>query len=142
MIYTDKHETLTQVAIEVPFMEDVSELVAELKTDLAKTTGIGLAANQVGSLKRVILMNCNGFMGIVINPVIEKYSGKTKVSKEGCLSFPNTPHKNMRRDNQVVVTGFDENWQPIKKKCKALTAFCIQHEIDHLNGLTIKNNSI
>ena len=87
-------------------------------------------------------MNCNGFMGIVINPVIVKRSGKIKISKEGCLSFPNTPAKNMQRDNVVVVTGYDENWQPIKKKCKALTAFCIQHEIDHLNGLTIKNNNM
>lgn len=136
MIVKKGFPTLKQAAAEVPLNSDVSELVSTMKFELSKTTGIGLAANQIGELQRVILMNCNGFMGIVINPVITKRSGKIKNSTEGCLSYPGKQVK-VKRDNQIVVTGFDENWQPISKKCKALTAFCVQHEIDHLNGITI-----
>jgi peptide deformylase len=136
MIVQKGFPTLKQTADEVPHNTDVSDIVADLRSELAKTTGIGLAANQIGCLQRIILMNCNGFMGIVINPVITKRSGKIKNSTEGCLSYPGKQVK-VKRDNQIVVEGFDENWQPVKKKCKALTAFCVQHEIDHLNGVTI-----
>jgi len=136
MIVQKGFPTLKQIADIVPMNDDVSDVVAELRLELSKTTGLGLAANQIGSLQRIILMNCNGFMGIVINPVITKFSGKVKNSTEGCLSYPGKQVK-VKRDNQIVVEGFDENWQPIRKKCKALTAFCVQHEIDHLNGVTI-----
>jgi len=136
MIVKKGFPTLKQVSEIVEHGSDVSKVVNELRDELSKTTGIGLAANQIGSLQRIILMNCNGFMGVVINPVITKRSGKIKNSTEGCLSYPGKQVK-VKRDNQIVVEGFDENWHPIKKKCKALTAFCVQHEIDHLNGVTI-----
>ena len=136
MIVKNNYPTLSQIADAVEINSDVSDIVLNMRNELAKTTGIGLAANQIGVLKRIILMNCNGFMGIVINPVITKKSGKVKNSTEGCLSFPGKQVK-VKRDNQITVTGFDENWKPITKKCKALTAFCVQHEIDHLNGVTI-----
>lgn len=136
MLAKKGYPTLKQIANEVEHGSDVSSVVTELRNELSKTTGIGLAANQVGSLQRIILMNCNGFMGIVINPVITSRSGRIKNSTEGCLSYPNKQVK-VKRDNQIIVEGFDENWNPIRKKCKALTAFCVQHEIDHLNGITI-----
>jgi peptide deformylase len=136
MIVQKGFPTLKQVADDVPMGADVSDIVSEMRLELSKTTGIGLAANQIGCLKRIILMNCNGFMGVVINPVITKRSGKVKNSTEGCLSYPGKQVK-VKRDNQVVVTGFNEHWEPVSKKCKALTAFCVQHEIDHLNGITI-----
>ncbi len=81
-------------------------------------------------------MDTNGFSKAIINPVITKTSGKLKLGKEGCLSFPGK-RVDMKRDNIVVVEGFDEDWNPIKKKVRALSAFCVQHEIDHLNGITI-----
>ena len=136
MIVQKGFPTLSQVADEVILNSDVSDIILYMRNELSKTTGIGLAANQIGCLKRIILMNCSGFMGIVINPVITKRSGNIKNSTEGCLSYPGKQVK-VKRDNQVIVEGFDENWQPIKKKCRALTAFCVQHEIDHLNGITI-----
>ena len=136
MIVQKGFPTLKQVADKVVHNSDVSDIVSDMRLELSKTIGIGLAANQIGCLQRIILMNCNGFMGVIINPVITKCSGKIKNSTEGCLSYPGKQVK-VKRDNQVVVEGFDENWNPIKQKCKALTAFCVQHEIDHLNGVTI-----
>ncbi len=130
---------LNQKALEVPHGEDVSEIVAGMFEAMRKGKGVGLAANQVGILKRIIVVNTPGFCSAVINPVITKYSGKLKTSVEGCVSFPGK-RVNKRRDNSIVIEGFDANWQPIKKKVKALSAFCIQHEVDHLDGITILNN--
>lgn len=130
-------ETLHQKAIDVEFGSDVKELITEMWQIMSDNKGIGLAANQVGVLKRVIVVHTNGFSTAIINPVITKLSGKVKNSKEGCLSFPGKQSA-MKRDNIVVVEGFDENWNSIKKKVRALSAFCVQHEIDHLNGINIK----
>jgi peptide deformylase len=137
-IKTGNYKTLTQVAAPVPHGEDVKGLICDMWQVMSKHNGIGLAANQVGALKRVIVVHTNGFSTAIINPSITKLSGKVKNSKEGCLSFPKLT-KTMKRDNIVVVEGFDENWNPIKKKVRALSAFCVQHEIDHLNGITISN---
>lgn len=129
-------ETLHQKAEDVTNGEDVKDLISAMWKIMFANGGIGLAANQVGSLKRVIIVNTNGFSCAIINPVITKLSGKTKNSKEGCLSFPGKK-STIKRDNLIVVEGFDENWSPIKKKARALSAFCVQHEIDHLNGINI-----
>lgn len=137
-IVNQEHPALSTVSAEVPHGDDVFATVAEMRDLLFKTSGCGLAANQVGITKRIIILNTLGFMGAIINPVITKESGKLKRSPEGCLSFPKL-HVDMKRDNIVTVGGFDENWNPIKKKCRALTAFAVQHEIDHLNGITIQN---
>jgi peptide deformylase len=137
-IKTGNFETLTQVAAEVPHGEDVKAVIDEMWKVMLHNSGIGLAANQVGLLKRIIVVHTNGFTSAIINPVITKESGKLKLSKEGCLSFPGK-NIDMKRDNIIVVEGFDENWNPIKKKVRALSAFCVQHEIDHLDGITIVN---
>jgi len=129
-------ETLHQKAMEVERGEDVSDLISQMWKIMFKNKGVGLAANQVGVLKRVIIVNTNGFSCAIINPVITELSGFVKNSKEGCLSFPGKQSV-MKRDNRVIIEGFDADWNPIKKKVRALSAFCVQHEIDHLNGINI-----
>lgn len=133
-------EELKQVAIEVPHGEDVKPLIAEMWSIMRAHKGIGLAANQVGVLQRVIVVSTTGFTGAIINPKVTKWSGSLKRSTEGCLSYQGRK-VSVKRDNIVVVEGFDQNWKPIKKKIRALSAFCVQHEIDHLNGLTIDRYS-
>jgi len=121
---------------EVNHGDDVSSIVDDMFILMDKSKGIGLAANQVGLDIRVIVVDVKGFRTEIINPVITRKSRKIKLSNEGCLSFPNRTAK-IKRDDAVTVTGFDRNWNPIKKNCRGLLSYCIQHEIDHLDGITI-----
>ena len=130
---------LSKVAVNVPSGQDVSDLIQVMRDCLALEKGAGLAANQIGWLERVILINVADYVGAIINPVITKRSGKLVNSTEGCLSFPGRKVI-VKRDKMVTIEGFDENWQPIKKKLRGFSAFCAQHEIDHLNGITILPN--
>ncbi len=127
---------LKTVALEVPEGENVNELISAMFLTMRKNNGVGLAANQVGELKRVIVIGIDGFQQEFINPVITKRYGNKGKSVEGCLSFPGQVVK-MKRYKRIIVEGFDRDWQPIKRKLKGFTAYCVQHEVDHLNGITI-----
>lgn len=136
-IITKRNIALYQDCKEVPQGSDRTELIQTMWKLMSQKNGIGLAANQLGVLDRIIVIHVNGFSSEIINPVITKYSGKTKISKsEGCLSFPGK-RIDKKRDNQIVIEGFDRNWNPVRKKLRALGAFVAQHEVDHLNGITI-----
>jgi peptide deformylase len=137
-IVTKGHSALSERALKVPHGTDESVLIDIMWEALGKTSGIGLAANQVGILSRVIIINLNEFVGTIINPTITKCSDNLKLSKEGCISFPGQI-VNVKRESVVVVEGFDRHWNPIKKKFRGLGACCVQHEIDHLNGVTIED---
>ena len=131
-----KNDTLKIKSKPVDHGDDISILIDEMFDLMDKSKGIGLAANQVGLDIRVIVVDVKGYRTEIINPIITRQSRKIKLSTEGCLSFPNRTAK-IKRDEAVTVTGFDRNWNPIKKNCKGLLSYCIQHEIDHLNGITI-----
>lgn len=89
-------------------------------------------------LKRVIVIQTKGFRQVLINPVITGgYGGKSK-QKEGCLSFPRLLVQKIR-NKQITVEGFNEYWKPVTRKLKGDAARCVQHEIDHLNGITIND---
>ena len=134
----NNHSALYEIAEQVPENEDVSVLIQTMQQILAKTKGIGLAAPQIGVSKRVIIINTPGIHQIIINPVITRRRlGKT-TSIEGCLSYPGLTKK-MKRDKQIIVEGFNSIWEPVKFKLRGLESYCVQHEIDHLNGITIKN---
>jgi peptide deformylase len=134
MITTDKN-ILELVSDEVPMNTDVSEFVDIMRREMLKSKGVGIAAIQVAMSSRIIIINTERCQMVVINPVLS--DGKyPKQSKEGCLSVPNKRVK-VERFNHITISGFDENWKPVKKKLKALSAFVAQHEVDHLNGITI-----
>ncbi|AUR98384.1 polypeptide deformylase [Vibrio phage 1.250.O._10N.261.55.E11] len=135
-VLKDNEEALRTVASEVAPWEDVSQLVADMNSTMVKSKGIGLAANQVGVLKRVIVMATKNYTGAIINPVITNRTETVKTSSEGCLSVPNKQAK-VKRHYKITVEGFDENWNPLVLNLKQLSAYCAQHEIDHLNGITI-----
>ena len=120
-------------------VEEVTDKIRELLDDMVETmhkyNGVGLAAVQVGVLKRVIVIDLydeNGPMKL-INPVIIKEKGEQEV-EEGCLSFPNKYAK-MIRPKEVTVEALDENGKKIKIEAKDLLAQALSHEIDHLNGV-------
>ena len=131
------HIALSEKSKSVEHHDDVTILVSKMYQEMIKNNGIGLAANQLGTLKRVIVIATHHFNSEVINPVL--LNGRfEKESKEGCLSFPGET-STKKRFNRITIQGFDRNWNPISKNLKALSAFVAQHEVDHLNGITIKD---
>ncbi len=114
--------------------EKIKELIEDMLETMHKYNGVGLAAVQVGVLKRVITIDLYDENPpiILINPVILKQKGEQTV-EEGCLSFPNKYAK-VVRPKEVEVEGLDASGKKIKVKGKDLLAQALAHEIDHLNG--------
>ena len=120
-------------------VENVDEKLQILIDDMIETmhkfNGVGLAAVQVGVLKRVVVIHIDYEKDeplILINPEIIKQKGE-QVVEEGCLSFPNKFAK-VVRPQEVTLEALDRNGNTIKVTGKELLAQAISHEIDHLNG--------
>ena len=131
-------EILKKKSREVPEEEISTEKMQILIDDMIETmhkyNGVGLAAVQVGILKRVVVIDLYDDKGpiVLINPVILKTKGEQEV-EEGCLSFPNEFAK-IIRPLEVTVEYLDRNGEKVKVKAKELLAQAISHEVDHLNG--------
>ncbi len=100
--------------------------------------GIGLAAPQVGVEKRIVIVdlkeNNKSSPVIFINPVIIKESRERAVNEEGCLSIPGY-YAEVERAKEVDVEWYDLEGEKITKTFSGLFSICIQHEIDHLDGI-------
>lgn len=129
-------EILRKKSKEVENVDDkIRELLDDMLETMHKYNGVGLAAPQVGLLKRVIVIDLydgNDPLKLV-NPVLVKTKGKQEC-EEGCLSFPNQYAK-MIRPEEVVVEALNEKGQKVKIKAKGLLAQALCHEIDHLDGI-------
>lgn len=115
--------------------EKVQELIQDMLDTMHKLNGVGLAAVQVGILKRIVVIDLyeDGVEPyILINPEIIKTKGEQTV-EEGCLSFPNKFAK-IVRPKEVTVRALNEKGNKIEIKAKDLLAQAISHEVDHLNG--------
>lgn len=114
--------------------EKVQILIEDMVETMHKYNGVGLAAVQVGVLKRIIVIDLYDDKGpiVMINPVIIKTKGEQEV-EEGCLSFPNQFAK-VIRPQEVVAEYTDKEGKRMKVKAKELLAQVISHEVDHLNG--------
>lgn len=127
-------------------VEQIDEKIRELLDDMVETmhkyNGVGLAAVQVGILKRLIVIDLYDDKGPIklINPVIIKEKGEQEV-EEGCLSFPNKYAK-MVRPKEVTVEALEENGKKVTIKAKDLLAQALCHEVDHLNGITFVEKMI
>ena len=131
-------EILKKKSREVEIIDDkILELIEDMVETMHKFNGVGLAAVQVGILKRIIVIDIedeNVPIVKLINPVIVKQKGKREC-EEGCLSFPNKFAKVIRPE-EVEVRGLNEKGEKIKIKATGLLAQALCHEIDHLNGIT------
>lgn len=128
-------EILNKVSREISVIDDkIKELAADMMETMHKYDGVGLAAVQVGVLKRLVVIDLyeEGTQYVLINPVIIKEKGE-QICDEGCLSFPNQFGK-VKRPKEIVVEALDLNQKKIKIKGKDLLAEALSHEIDHLNG--------
>ena len=150
MIIKDKNK-LQEKCIEVTDFKEGEKIAADLLSELGNSkTGIGLAANQIGYDKRVCVVNVKEPL-VLINPKIIDKSKETFIFPEGCLSFPNKKIKTTRHisisvecDNMDSTLFFTADSSNIED---ALECACIQHEIDHLDGITmfdrqVKGNTI
>ncbi|MBP3255895.1 MAG: peptide deformylase [Clostridia bacterium] len=135
-IRNEQDEILRKKSREVEVVDDkIRELLNDMVDTMHKYNGVGLAAVQVGVLKRVIVIDLYDDKGIykLVNPVIVKEKGEQEC-EEGCLSFPNK-YAQVVRPMEVTVEALDENGKKIKVKGKGLLAQALSHEIDHLNGV-------
>ena len=127
-------------------LEKVDEKIQELLEDMVETmheyNGVGLAAPQVGILKRAIVIDLyDGNEPLkLVNPKILKEKGKQKVD-EGCLSFPNQFAK-MVRPKEVTVEALNEKGETVTIEAVDLLAQALVHEIEHLDGILFVDNMI
>ena len=112
------------------------ELIKEMLETMYRNQGVGLAAPQVGVLKRIVVVDDGEGPRVFINPKIVKKGGGKEVSEEGCLSVPGV-FLRIKRWKEIEVEGLNENGEKVKVKARGLFARALQQEIDHLNGILI-----
>lgn len=128
-------EILKKKSREVEAIDDKLQILIDDMIDtMHKYNGVGLAAVQVGILKRLVVIDLYDDKGpiVLINPVILKTKGEVEVD-EGCLSFPNKFAK-VIRPTDVTAEYTNREGKKVKIKAKELLAQAICHEVDHLNG--------
>ena len=118
-------------------VKEINERTLDLIDDMFETmyeaNGVGLAAPQVGILKRIVVIDTTGEDPILlINPVIVETSGE-QTGQEGCLSVPGKSGQ-VTRPNYVKVLAYDENMEQFEIEGTELLARALCHEIDHLEG--------
>ncbi len=130
------NETLRQRSEEVTeFNEELWTLLDDMYDTMTEANGIGLAAPQIGVLKRVVVIDVDDDNGIIelVNPVITLMRGK-QFEDEGCLSCPGKSGV-VKRPMKVKVKAKNRYGRPVEYTGRELLARAFCHEIDHLNGI-------
>jgi peptide deformylase len=117
--------------------DDLLTLIRDMGEVMYDAPGIGLAANQVGALQRVLVYDLTARtddkrLSVIINPEIVQWEGEI-LYEEACLSVIDFSAE-VKRHAKVKVIGYDQNEKPVDLEAEGLLAICLQHEIDHLNG--------
>ena len=139
-IYMLGQETLRTPAIRIVKVDDsIRQLAKNMLVTMYSAKGIGLAAPQVGVQKRILVIDLNfedpdAPPNVFINPEIISSSASLDTYEEGCLSIPGV-YLNVLRPSSIKLSYRDEMGRPKKMNAEGLMARCIQHEIDHLNGV-------
>lgn len=119
-------------------VETVTDEIRQLMDDMVETMrheeGVGLAAVQVGVHKRILVMEIAEKIYYVVNPEIITSSNEENIYEEGCLSFPQQ-RAIVKRPKRVTIKCLGYNGEEQLIECDELLATCVQHEIDHLNGV-------
>ena len=141
-IITVPDETLKKISDPVEKVGiNEKKLINDLFETMYNSQGIGLAAVQVGILKRILVVDISNKDEkrkplSLINPVIKNISNETSIYEEGCLSIPDT-FIEIERPKICEVEYVDINGKKKDLKCDGLLSTCLQHEIDHLDGKLI-----
>ena len=129
---------LREKCTEVPrFDEELGDLLDDMYETMVEAEGIGLAAPQIGVLKRAVVIDVGNGRIELVNPVITAMWGK-QFEQEGCLSCVGK-RGIVQRPGRVRVKAFDRFGRPVKYRGKELLARAFCHEIDHLNGILFED---
>lgn len=116
------------------FSDKLGELIDDMFDTMFAADGVGLAAPQVGILRRICVVCVDGKTKYeLINPVVVKKSGK-QCGSEGCLSVPNR-HGIVERPKRLTVEAYDRTGKKVVHKVDGFTAVAFCHEMDHLDGI-------
>ena len=133
-ILTDKEPALHKVCKPVEnFDSKLHTLLDDMRETLIESGGVGLAAPQVGILRRVVLVDNGKKILELINPTLLETDGEQE-GPEGCLSIPNK-YGLVKRPYYAKVRAQDRNGKWFEAKGEELTARCFCHELDHLDGI-------
>lgn len=122
---------------------ELERLIEAMRQTVIEANGIGLAANQVGEDWAVFVIDKklaeeNGVPDAYINPEITEFSRELAELEEGCLSLPDY-WRPVTRPKKIKLKALDENGKKIKIKARGFLARVLQHEVDHINGVLIKD---
>jgi peptide deformylase len=118
------------------FDEDLERLVERMTRLMHEANGVGLAATQVGVLRRLFVFVDEGEDRVLVNPTITKSSTETEVDEEGCLSLRDVLVP-VERAKSVTIEGFDVKGEPVRLELELPSSRVVQHELDHLDGVLI-----
>lgn len=133
--YGDPALRLTARDVE-SFDDDLARLVERMTDLMHEAQGVGLAATQVGVLRRVFVFVDHGEDRVLVNPAITKRSRETSIEDEGCLSLRDVLVP-VERATTVTIEGVDASGSPVQLELEEHTARVVQHELDHLDGVLI-----
>jgi peptide deformylase len=137
-ILQDGEKPLRQKSKRIAKIDDtVRNIAASMIEVMLQNNGVGLAGNQVGILRRIIIVLVNETPKVMINPEIIFESEEKVTEEEGCLSFAGQFYE-IPRAKQVTVKYRNLSGHPILETHTGIIARCILHEIDHLDGITFK----
>ena len=117
--------------------DEIKKIVDDMFETMYAENGVGLAATQVNIHKRIVVIDVSENKEqsyVLINPEIIKKSDETMINEEGCLSVP-TCYAKVDRHNEVTVKALDRDGNQFELDGDELLSICIQHELDHLNGV-------
>jgi len=118
------------------FGESLVRLTQDMLATMRDNEGVGLAANQVGRLKRVLVAAVEDQEYVIVNPVLTNEAETLAIVSEGCLSIPGIQVE-VERPVAVTVSGQDVSGKPLRLEASDLLARVLQHEVDHLDGVLI-----
>lgn len=122
------------------FDQRLHQLLDDMHETMANAEGVGIAAVQIGILRRVVVIDIEGRLEL-INPVLTQASEETLVVSEGCLSFLGERGM-VPRPQKVTVNAFDRHGKPFTFTGEDMLARAICHELDHLEGVTFHDRAI
>jgi len=139
VLYPDDRLRVTCPDVQDVKAPHIQSLITDMVDTMYDAPGVGLAAPQVAELVRVIVIDTREpeeetpQLHVLVNPVIVEREGQI-TWEEGCLSIPGV-FSEVRRSQRIRVQAIDRHGEPFELEATDLLAVCIQHEIDHLNGV-------
>ena len=118
------------------FDDDLERLVERMTALMREASGVGLAATQVGVLRRLFVFVDEGEDRVIVNPVITQSSREIELDDEGCLSLRDVLVP-VERPTNVTIEGVDAKGEPVKLELEPPSSRVVQHELDHLDGVLI-----